>query len=241
MDNKFTNTYTLILELEQLGLVKRTFRRLDPERQQVVVTAMLEEAADAGPLDLNIKRVAERSGVSVGSLYQYFGSRENLLAFAIELVVRSTVALFNEARPLLAQMPLREGLSAYLQGGMEWTAAQRGAARFFARAAYQGDAGLSEKVVAPIAAVMLDMVRDMLTAAQDRGELRPGLDLEAAARVVNTVLIAVGDAQLLPYLNQYYLLTGETVTAQKAVEMVFSLLEHGLFLDLTHENSLSNS
>ena len=63
-----------IMQFEQDGLVTRTFRRLDAERQQAVVHAILAEASEKGPALLNIKKVAHRASVSWGSLYQYFGS-----------------------------------------------------------------------------------------------------------------------------------------------------------------------
>ena len=47
-----------ILQLEQEGLVTRTFRRLDPQRQQAILNAILDEAAERGPAALNIKLVA---------------------------------------------------------------------------------------------------------------------------------------------------------------------------------------
>ena len=37
-----------ILEFEQEGLVTRTFRRLDPQRQQAVLAAILDEAIEKG-------------------------------------------------------------------------------------------------------------------------------------------------------------------------------------------------
>jgi len=62
-------------------VVTRTFRRLDPERQQAIVYAILDVTIEKGPALLNIKKVAGRAGVAVGSLYQYFGSREGLMSF----------------------------------------------------------------------------------------------------------------------------------------------------------------
>ena len=105
--SEWEKIHTHILRLEQQGLVTRTFRRLDPERQQAVITAILEEANEHGPTSINIKRVAERAGVSTGSLYQYFNSREGLLKFAVEMVVRLVADAFNEYSSLLSSMPLR--------------------------------------------------------------------------------------------------------------------------------------
>jgi AcrR family transcriptional regulator len=217
-----------IIELEKRGVVTRTFRRLDPERQEAVVNAILEEAAEKGPGAISIKQVAERAEASVGSLYQYFGSRSGLMQFAVKFVVQSVVVLFDLSRPYLARMPLREALKSYLTVGVQCGQLQGGLVRFIARAAYQGDPGLSESVVRPIATVMRETTRDMLAQAAARGELRADVDVEAAARVVNVLMIALGDAQLLPYLNTYYQVIDREVTPARLLDAALDLIMEGV-------------
>jgi AcrR family transcriptional regulator len=224
----WTQIHAHILQLERKGLVTRTFRRLDPDRQQVVLRAILDEAVEKGPAALNIKQVAERAGVSVGSLYQYFGSREGLLAFAVELCARWVTDIFDEYRPMLAAMPLREALAAYLLGGIEWSQTQVGLVQFFARAAYHGDPALAESVVRPVADVMRQTTYDILAQAAARGEVRADVDLEATARVVNALLIAVGDSQLLPYLNTYFQVSDEAVPPERILEALLALIVRGI-------------
>jgi AcrR family transcriptional regulator len=201
--------HTHILELEQKGLVTRTFRRLDPERQETILLAILDEATEKEPARLNIKQVAARAGVSVGSLYTYFGNRDGALDFAVETCSRFMVDSFNQYLPYLVALPLRKGLRDYFIGGMEWSQTQTSLVRFFARAAYQGDPELLDRVVRPVADALREMVTAMLEAAAARGEIRSDLDLEAYARVINAMMIAVGDSQLLPYLNAYFQVTGD--------------------------------
>ncbi|HZU86041.1 MAG TPA: TetR/AcrR family transcriptional regulator [Anaerolineaceae bacterium] len=220
--------YAIVLDLEQAGLVTRTFRRLDPQRMQAVVNAILEEAYDKGPADLNIKQVAARAGVAVGSLYQYFGSRENLLAFAIQLVARSLSTELISYTPYLVEMPLREALEAYVFGGFEWSKEQAGFVRFYARAAYQGDPAFQDTVVRPIAEALLGMLREILAQAQARGEVRADLDLEAASRAVYGAFLAFADAQMLPYLNTYFQVTSAEVPAERTWAALIDLLLRGL-------------
>lgn len=217
-----------ILELEREGVVTRTFRRLDPARQQAVIQAILDEAAEKSPASLNIKQVAERAGVAVGSLYQYFGNRDNLLAFTVQLCVRQLTDLFALSRPYLVDMPLREALAAYLTYGIQWSQTQLGFIQFFGRAAYQGDPELAEKVVEPIATAMREMMGEMLTAAAQRGELDPDLDLEATSRVVNALTICIGDSQIMPHLNQYFQLTDGTVSFEQVVKAMVDLIMDGI-------------
>jgi AcrR family transcriptional regulator len=228
LTSEWNQLHTHILQLEEQGLVTRTFRRLDSTRQQAVLQAILDEAAEKGPADIKIKEVARRATVSVGSLYQYFGNRENLLAFAVELGVRMITDLFEMSRPYLLEMPLREALTAYLTYGLEWSGTQQGFVQFFGRAAYQGDPQMAEKVVRPVATAMHTVMQDMLSAAAKRGELRRGLDVEAAARVVNVLTIAVGDSQLLPYLNNYFQVTDKSMPLERVVNALVDLIMSGI-------------
>lgn len=225
---EWTQIHTYILELERAGVVTRTFRRLDPERQQAIVYAILDEAIEKGPASINIKKVAERAEVAVGSLYQYFGSRHGLMGFTTQLCVRLLTDSFLQYKPFLVSMPLREGLRAYLTGGVEWGRMMQGLVQFFGKAAYAGTPELAEEVVQPVAVAMREMTYEILLAAQARGELRPGLDLEAVARVVNSWVIPVADSQLFPYLNLYFQTSDENVPFQRTLDAFLDLLEHGL-------------
>lgn len=225
---EWTHIHAIVLSLEQEGVVTRTFRRLDPARQQAIVQAILDEAIEKGPASINIKKVAERAGVALGSLYQYFGSRDGLLEFSTRLCVRLLTSAFDQFRPMLAAMPLREALTYYLAGGLEWSQTMLGLIQFFGRAAYQGDPLLAEKVVRPVADAMRLTLFEMLQAAQQRGEIRPGLDLEAAARAIHAWTIALGDSQLLPYLNNYFQVTTETIPFERALSSAMDILIKGL-------------
>lgn len=193
-----------VLRLEAQGRVTRTFRRLDPQRQLAVMDAITAEAAAHGPRGLQVSRVAARAEVSVGSLYQYFPQRAGMLEAAVEVTAGYFTAAMDSYTPQVAAAPLREGLLAYLTSGVEWAAGQPGTVGLFAQAAYAGDPAYIESLVRPAAEAMRRMLRALLSAAQRRGELRPGIDLETAVRLVQVLTTAVGDAELVPHLDEYY-------------------------------------
>jgi AcrR family transcriptional regulator len=226
--SEWTQIQAHILELEQQGVVTRTFRRLDAERQQAIVVAILDEAIEKGPASINIKTIAGRAGVAVGSLYQYFNNRDGLLEFTTRICVSLLTDAFDQFRPMLSALPLRQALYHYLTGGVAWSQTMTGLMQFFCRAAYQGDPLLAEKVVRPVATAMLETVREILSSARERGELRPDLDIEAAARVVNAWAISLGDSQILPYLNTYFQVSDEKIPFERVLDTVLVLLESGL-------------
>jgi AcrR family transcriptional regulator len=208
-----------VLALECRGAVTRTFRRLDPERQLAVIGAILVEAADAGPHGPGVRAVAQRAGLSVGSLYQYFPDRRSMVGVAAEIAGGLLAADLGQYRDALAALPLREALIAYVCAGVEWSEMQGDMLRFFARAAYQGDTDLGKKIVAPVAEELLAMVGAMLEAAQSRGEIGEGADLEVAARFVHALTLALGDCGLLPHLDMYYRLLDGASIEQRAAQL----------------------
>ena len=217
-----------VLQLEKQSLVTRTFRRLDPQRQVDILDAVLYEAAEKGPNEVNITEVARRAGVSVGSMYQYFPNRQGMIDFAIDISVNYMVDMIKAYEPYLLTMPTFEALQTFISSGVEMTKTQAGMLKFYSRAAYQGDPDLNERVVKPIADVMLGMVTSILLQAQSRGELREGLDIEAAARLVNALLIITGDCQLFPYLNTYFHLTDEAVSSERIMAALAPFLQNGI-------------
>jgi AcrR family transcriptional regulator len=219
---------SFIQQLEGKGRVSRTFRRLEPSRQQAIINAILDEAFEKGPTSLNIKEVARKADVAVGSLYQYFPNRDGLLDFAVELCSMYMSSLFDLTRTYLAEMPLPDALHAYLSVGIDWGFSETGLVRFFGRAAYQGDPELAERIVRPIAEAMRKTVLEMLERAASRGEINPDQDLEAAARLINGLTIVVGDSQLLPYLNTYFQITDENVPAQRILDALVPFILKGL-------------
>jgi AcrR family transcriptional regulator len=218
------NSQAYIQQLAAEGRVSRTFQRLDPARQSAVLNAILEEATQKGPASLKIKEIARRAGVSVGSLYQYFPDRDGLLDFAVELCTRTMTGMFELSLPYLQGMPLREALKAYLSFGLEWGQTEIGLVRFYGRAAYQGDPDLAERLVRPVAESMRLITRGMLECAVQRGEIPPDVDLEVASRLVNGLMIVVGDSQMLPYLNTYFQITDDRVSPEQILEALVSFI-----------------
>ena len=236
MDNNFTSLLpTIISNFEQQGLVTRTFRRLDLSRQMAIIDAILEESSINSPAEMNIKKVAARAEVSIGSLYQYFNNKEGLLNFAIALTVQQTISTFNEFLPYLDQLSFQEAYNIYLSYGLEWGEQEQQFVRFFAKAAYENDVQLHEQVVKPIAGCMLDIIRKMVELGQENGEIRADLETDMLSRLLHAISIMLGDPVLLPYLNHYFQVVNENNAPDTPMNLVMDILHSGIFTNREQE------
>jgi AcrR family transcriptional regulator len=99
-------------------------------RARATVEAMIEATARIltaeGPDALNTNRIAEVAGVSVGSLYQYFPSKEALVALVMEVELERDRAAMAEQLQHAAHLPLDQLLQASVRANAQ---------RFYQRAA----------------------------------------------------------------------------------------------------------
>ena len=91
-------------------------------RAAATVSAILEATAhilrEGGLPGLSTNRIAERAGASIGSLYQYFPSREAILA---ELLRRERAVLLEHFKSVTARMeelPLAAAIDALISAGV---------------------------------------------------------------------------------------------------------------------------
>jgi AcrR family transcriptional regulator len=75
---------------------KDAFNKLSPDKQEKILQTAITEFAEYGFNSANINTIAEKSGVSVGSLYKYFNSKHDLYLMAISFSVDKLKSVLNE-------------------------------------------------------------------------------------------------------------------------------------------------
>jgi AcrR family transcriptional regulator len=84
---------------------------------EAIVTAGAQVLIEQGYEGATTARVAERAGVSIGSLYQYFPNKEALIAALIERHAGEIIAIMHRALGDPASGTLEGGLRAMIEAG----------------------------------------------------------------------------------------------------------------------------
>jgi AcrR family transcriptional regulator len=98
----------------------KTARKLPRQERSRVMVEMLMRAATRilireGYEALNTNRVAEEAGASVGSLYQYFSSKQQLIGALLTRHVENTMHEVRRAIPDLSLMPVPEAVRRFVE------------------------------------------------------------------------------------------------------------------------------
>jgi AcrR family transcriptional regulator len=92
----------------------------EQERAQATVESILEAVVHVlvkhGSEGATVQAIARRAGVSVGSLYQYFATKDALIAACAERETRLSVRRLESGVPALFSLSLRDAASAAIRG-----------------------------------------------------------------------------------------------------------------------------
>ena len=92
------------------GRARQTVQRL--------LDAAAELVEEQGLESLTTNRIAERAGVNIASLYQYFPNKEAIVAALVESWLQDVTRLLGEVLVLKVDMPIEESTRLWCQAGL---------------------------------------------------------------------------------------------------------------------------
>lgn len=158
--------------------------------REAILDKAVEAVAEGGERSLRVHDIARDVGCSVSALYVHFGSREGLAEAALIEHYRRRAAAATE--PLVMQMrrassatAVKRALSAHVKAlcGADQTEVHLARTELVA-AAHRRDT--VREALSELEQARQSQFVEALQAARDRGVLRPGLDLDAAATLLRT-------------------------------------------------------
>jgi AcrR family transcriptional regulator len=194
------------------------------ERALKVVGQILDEGGEAS---LRLADVSRRSGVSIGSLYHHFESREGLIRAARERqFLQSLPTDADDVADLLATATAPEQFAARLEQIIRRTQTPERAANRLRRVELIGAAAARPELLEAISAtqtMVLDVGEALGEAFRERGWLREGIEPRSLALFVQAVTLG----RVLGDLDQ------RGVDQESWVRLILNALDGMLTLDLS--------
>lgn len=210
---------------------KKTFDRLPEEKQQLILNTATEEFANNGYEKANINTIAEKAGISVGSLYKYFTSKEDLFLMAVH---EGSAFLAKTLEPIISSdQSLIEKLYAIIRVIQSTSREHQSLIKLYGEMTSVGNAELVQRLSHEIESISSDAYAKLLEEGQQRGEVRKDIDPRLGAFFVDNLFMSLQ----FSYVNGYYIqrfktYAGATILEQdeKVARQMIGFLQSALFV-----------
>ncbi|MGI5854015.1 MAG: TetR/AcrR family transcriptional regulator [Bacillota bacterium] len=166
---------------------KNTFEKIPPEKKDKVFTVAIAEFAAMGYNATNINVIAQKADISIGSLYSYFSSKEDLFL----AVAEKGHELLGKA---LAELHPEEGtvfevIERLLHITVNYAEQHTDFCHIYIDLSTEILSGLSERLSDSVETNYANVYKELLTRAKEKGEVRADLDVPMAAFFLDNLVV----------------------------------------------------
>ncbi len=163
-----------------------TFEKASADRRDAVLSAAIELFAAKGFSATSVNEIARKAGISIGGLYSYFPTKDDLFLTVIE---RGRNLLEEALGDIDTDAPFFDSFGLLIRRAREYASANPELNRIYLDATTQGLRHLSSRLSGRLETITAELYRAALQAAIARGEVRPDIDVGAAAFCLDNILV----------------------------------------------------
>jgi TetR/AcrR family transcriptional regulator len=187
------------------------------ERRAVTVETVVALAAEQNPAEITTTLIAKRMGVTQGSLFRHFPTKDAILQAVLDwvaerLLSRVDKAVERESSPL-------DALEAMFMAHVDFVAEHPGVPRMLFGELQRADETPAKRVVKTVTRRYGERVRRVIEAGMAQGELDPGLNADSA------VILFIGTIQGLVMQS---LLAGNVRRIRRDAPGAFAIYRRGI-------------
>jgi TetR/AcrR family transcriptional regulator len=164
----------------------KTFEKIDVERREAILSVALRHFAEKGFNGTSINALAREAGISIGSLYSYFASKEDLF---LSLVARGHDFLAKVLSDIDVETGFFDIYSTLLVRARDYAIANPDLNLVYLDATTQGLRHLSSRLSRSLESVSVELYTKALASAQRRGEIRSDISIGAAAFCLDNLIL----------------------------------------------------
>lgn len=166
---------------------KDTFDKTTAERRQRVIDVAISEFAARGYSATNINDIAKKAGISIGAMYSYFASKEDLFLAVVGSAYTLLEAVLNEARK--KHTDVFELLAELLSASREYALKYPELNQIYLDLTTQGLSQMASRLSNTLETITVRMYCDVISTAKKAGQISPKVDERTAAFFIDNMLM----------------------------------------------------
>lgn len=180
------------------SFANESFKRLDPEKQDRILKAAIAEFAERGYELANTNRIAKNANISVGSVFHYFNTKENLFLY----IVQYGSAMIEEQAGKVVDdetLSVAQKIECLLRLAVKSSREEMTLIRLYHEMSSIGNQNLMSKLPRSMELFTAERYVKMLEEGQKKGEVRPELDARLAAFSMDNIFLSLQFAYACDY------------------------------------------
>lgn len=163
------------------------FERIPETKRKRILTMAIEEFAEKGFSTANINVIAEKCEISVGSMYKYFNSKEDLYLTVVNLCFNT---LEETLRPILdSNGSVFEKINQIIDKIFSNRVEHQQLNKLYTRFTTEGDMKLAEKLAVKIETITANAYSSLLRQAKEEGIISKDADERVFAFCIDNIFL----------------------------------------------------
>jgi AcrR family transcriptional regulator len=179
-------------------LTKATFDNLSDEKKLMIIQTATREYANQGFEHANINVIAEKVGISLGSLYKYFGSKRDLFLVTIHQGTQVLKTILPSDQ--FFEEKCRDLIKAIQKSSRE----QQDLLRLYSELISVGNRELVKQLSYEIESIAAEMYTELVKEGQRTGEIKRDIDPAMTAFLMDNLFIFLQFSHSSEYYQQRF-------------------------------------
>lgn len=205
---------------------KKTFLALPLEKQRRILETAATEFALKGFQGASLNSIVDRVGIAKGSLYQYFHDKQHLFLYVFDYGIRLAKNALKEIKS--KEVSVFEQIRSSLVAGFRFVKKHPLIYQTYLKILFENKVPLREKLISTLRFYSHKYLLPLLERAQKKGEIRPDIDLEMAAFMLDATMERFLQAYALKYIDSIGIYKADDKAINKLVDAWIGILKKGL-------------
>lgn len=209
-----------------------TFRNIPKQKQQHILDTATHAFAAHGYHAVSINTIAKDAGISIGSMYSYFPSKEDLFLTVIlygqELLTEALGVVVGTEGSFIEKY--RKMLEVSIAYANEYPSMNQ----IYIELTTEGLKGLAEELSRTIEQITIETYAELIEIAKEDGTIRTSVQPAVLAFCMDSIAMALQFSQASHYYRERYRLyfaAYESMDPEEMIDAVIELFQHGILND----------
>jgi len=181
---------------------KETFDRIPEERRNKLITVAVREFAHKGFNNANINKIAYEAGISVGSVYKYFNTKEDLFRTCINYGLEILETVLNEA--LNSEEDFFSKVEKIIQLIQSYSRSHKDLIILYNEMASESNSELTWKLASAMESVSAKVYTSLISQAQSEGMIREDISPQLFAFFLDNLFMMLQFSYACDYYRERF-------------------------------------